>query len=33
MMRSAQPRFRFDGHSLFIEKNGKRFDLKGQRIK
>ena len=33
VVRSQQPRFRFDGHSLFIEKNGKRFDLKGQRVK
>ena len=33
VVRSQQPRFRFDGHSLFIEKNGKRFDLKGLRIK
>ena len=33
VVRSQQPRFRFDGHSLFIEKNGKRFDLKGHRIK
>lgn len=33
VVRSQQPRFRFDGHSLFIEKSGKRFDLKGHRIK
>ena len=33
IVRSQQPRFRFDGHSLFIEKNGKRFDLKGHRVK
>ncbi|WP_074209142.1 glycoside hydrolase family 9 protein [Fibrobacter sp. UWB11] len=33
VVRSQQPRFRFDGHSLFVEKNGKRFDLKGQHIK
>lgn len=26
-------RLRFDNHKLFIEKNGKRFDLKGMRIK
>ena len=33
IVRSQQPRFRFDGHSLFIEKNGKRFDLNGHRVK
>ena len=33
IVRSQQPRFRFDGRSLFVEKGGKRFDLKGQRIK
>ena len=33
VVRSQQPRFRFDGHSLFIEKNGTRCDLKGLRIK
>ena len=31
--RSHQPRLRFDDQKLFIEKNGKRFDLKGHRIK
>ena len=30
---SQQPRLRFDDQKLFIEKNGKRFDLKGHRIK
>ena len=30
---SHQPRLRFDDQKLFIEKNGKRFDLKGHRIK
>ncbi len=30
---SNQPRLRFDDQKLFIEKNGKRFDLKGHRIK
>ena len=33
MMRSTQPRLRFDDQKVFIEKNGKRFDLKGHRIK
>ena len=33
VIRSQQSRFRFDGHSLFIEKNGKRFNLRGRRIK
>ena len=33
VVRSQQPRFRFDGHSLFVEKGGKRFDLKGHRVK
>ena len=32
-MRSAQPRLRFDDQKLFVEKNGKRFNLKGYRIK
>ena len=32
-MRSAQPRLRFDDQKLFVEKNGKRFNLKGHRIK
>ena len=32
-MRSTQPRLRFDDQKVFIEKNGKRFDLKGHRIK
>ena len=30
---NTQPRLRFDDQKLFIEKNGKRFDLKGHRIK
>jgi endoglucanase len=30
---SNQPRLRFDDQKLFIEKNGKRFDLKGHRMK
>ena len=28
-----QPRLRFDDQKLYVEKNGKRFDLKGHRIK
>jgi endoglucanase len=32
-MRSTQPRLRFDDQKLFVEKNGKRFDLKGHLIK
>jgi endoglucanase len=32
-MRLTQPRLRFDDQKVFIEKNGKRFDLKGHRIK
>jgi endoglucanase len=31
--RIQQPRLRFDDQKLFVEKNGKRFDLKGHRIK
>ena len=30
---SYQPRLRFDDQKLYVEKNGKRFDLKGHRIK
>ena len=30
---NVQPRLRFDDQKLFVEKNGKRFDLKGHRIK
>jgi endoglucanase len=32
-VRSTQPRLRFDDQKLFVEKGGKRFDLKGHRIK
>ena len=33
LVRESQPRFRFDNHKLYVEMNGKRFDLKGERIK
>ena len=32
-MQKYEPRLRFDDQKLFVEKNGKRFDLKGHRIK
>ena len=32
-VQNTQPRLRFDEQKLFVEKNGKRFDLKGHRIK
>ena len=32
-MQKFEPRLRFDDQKLFVEKNGKRFDLKGHRIK
>ena len=32
-VRTTQPRLRFDDQKLFVEKGGKRFDLKGHRIK
>ncbi len=32
-MPKYEPRLRFDDQKLFVEKNGKRFDLKGHRIK
>ena len=33
VVRPHQPRLRFEDQELFVEKNGKRFDLKGHRIK
>ncbi len=33
VIQKAEPRFRFDGHKLFVERNGKRFDLQGHLLK
>ena len=32
-LQNHEPRLRFDDQKLYVEKNGKRFDLKGHRIK
>ena len=30
--KNAGPRLRTDGHKLFVEKAGKRYDLRGHRL-
>ena len=31
--KDASPKLRMDGHKLFVEKNGKRYDLRGNRVR
>ena len=31
--KNAGPRLRTDGHKLFVEKAGKRYDLRGNRMR
>jgi endoglucanase len=30
--KDASPKLRMDGHKLFVEKSGKRYDLRGNRL-